>query len=92
MILNDNWLKNDDYNNKQSVLGDVLTTKEVEKLYELPVNTVVQDIRRGKIDYSHVRQGGKVWLITRAEANKQYSKYRETRSKHKTNLQELVTN
>src|SRR5699024_3501283 len=57
--------------------------KEIEKLYDLPVNTVIQDIRRGKVDYRNVRKSGKIWLVTRGEANKRYSDYEQTRKRKK---------
>lgn len=80
MVLGDSWL-NKDFDGKNKLLGEVLTTKEIEKLYDLPVNTVIQDIRRGKIDYRNVRKSGKIWLVTRGEANKRYSNYEQTRKR-----------
>lgn len=78
MILNDDWLKQD---KKHEALGNVLTTKEIEHLYNLPINTVLQDIRRGKLDNKHVRKSGKIWLVTRQEANKQFGSYQRTRKR-----------
>lgn len=78
MVLGDGWLSKD-HGDKNKVLAEVLTTKEIEEYYDLPINTVIQDIRRGKIDYKNVRKSGKVWLITRGEANKRYSDYDTTR-------------
>lgn len=80
MILKDKWLEDD---RKKDELGEVLTTKEVERLYNLPINTVVQDIRRGKVDYQSFRQSGKIWLITRAESNRLYAQYERTRGRNK---------
>lgn len=78
--LKDNWMSAE-YNDKNKALGEILTTKEVERLYDLPINTVVRDIRRGKVNYHNIRQSGKVWLITRDEANRMYSNYQNTRAR-----------
>lgn len=79
MILNEDWNKED----KNESLTEVLATREIEKLYELPVNKVLQDIRRGNIRRGHCRQSGKVWLVTRVECNRLYSSFvkQERRSK-----------
>lgn len=76
MHLTDNWLTTHGFSDKVKTLGEVLTTKEIERLYGLPVNTVVQDIRLGKIKNNHFRQSGKTWLVTKAEANRVYSNYK----------------
>lgn len=55
MILTDNWMSSNGFSDKVKTLGEVMTTKEIEKLYELPVNAVVQDIRLGKIKNGHFR-------------------------------------
>ena len=83
MILTDNWMSSNGFSDKVKTLGEVMTTKEIEKLYELPVNAVVQDIRLGKIKSGHFRQSGKTWLVTRVEANRVYSNYK--RRERKTN-------
>lgn len=75
MNLKQNWLKEHGFLGKEEELGQVLTTKEIEKLYGLPDNKVLQDIKRGFIKSSEYRQSGKIWLVTRREANKQYSGY-----------------
>lgn len=74
MILTEDWLDYE-HEHKGQVLADVLTTKEVERLYDLPPNTVLQDIRRGRIRSTQYRQSGRIWLITRRESNKVYSNY-----------------
>lgn len=71
MILEQDWNKED----KHESLTEVLATREIEKLYDLPVNKVLQDIRRGNIRHDHCRQSGKVWLVTRAECNRLYSNF-----------------
>lgn len=81
MILTDNWLSSNGFDDKVKTLGEVMTTKEIEKLYDLPVNTVVQDIRLGKIKNGHFRQSSKTWLVTRVEANRVYSNYKRRGSK-----------
>lgn len=71
MILNKDWLGNE----KDEILGEVLTTKEIESEYGLPLNRVLQDIRRGIIRDNQCRQSGKVWLVTRTECNRMYANY-----------------
>ena len=75
MILKENWFEDD---RKEKVLTDVLTTREIERLYNLPMNKVVQDISRGKVSVGHFRKSGKIWLVTRAESNRLYSNYKRT--------------
>lgn len=79
MILDKDW----NTENKNESLTEVLATREIEKLYDLPVNKVLQDIRRGNIRHEHCRQSGKVWLVTRVECNRVYSNFvkQERRSK-----------
>lgn len=72
MILDKDW----NTENKVSEITEVLTTREIESLYGLPVNKVLQDIRRGVARAEHVRQSGKVWLLTRIESNRLYSNYK----------------
>lgn len=72
MILDKDW----NTENKVSEITEVLTTREIEEIYGLPVNKVLQDIRRGVARAEHVRQSGKVWLLTRTESNRLYSNYK----------------
>lgn len=74
-FLTKNWIEKHEEAKKSESLTDVLTTKEVERLYKLPANTVLQDIRRGIVESQHFRQSGRTWLITRAECNRLYSNY-----------------
>ena len=59
------------------ILHRVMTTKEIESEFGLPINTVVQDIRRGKIKKNEYRQSGKTWLVTRSEALRLYHNYKK---------------
>lgn len=75
--LNENWLEEYEGKEIENNLANVLTSKEVEKLYNLPPNIVLQDIKRGKVREGHYRQSSRAWLITRQECNRLYSNYKK---------------
>lgn len=62
-------------------LQEVLTFKECEIIYQLPENTCHRDYKRGLFNHNHVRKSANTYLITSAEAMRQYEDYWEKRAK-----------
>ncbi|EOV9525564.1 helix-turn-helix domain-containing protein [Bacillus cytotoxicus] len=56
------------------MLKQVMTVKEIEELYELPLESVSLDLSRNKFRKSEIRKSGSTWLITTREAKRVYEK------------------
>ncbi|MCQ9301395.1 hypothetical protein QUD12_04420 [Staphylococcus hyicus] len=67
--------------NYSSILKKVMTFKEVEIVFKLPHNTVIQDFKKGIFKKTTVRKSGNTYLITLHEAKRHYEDYWSTRAK-----------